>query len=142
MKKLIITAFIAVSGLAAFAQTPSENKNQAEIEFDTEVHDFGIIPQGVPATYTFTFKNTGKDPLIITNATATCGCTTPEWTREPIKKGEKGYIKATYNAANPGVFTKQVTVLSNGKRGTVMLTLKGDVKTPEHVTPTATPAGK
>jgi hypothetical protein len=130
MKKIIISAFL-IFGAAYFsqAQTPaSNNPDQADIEFEKEVHDFGVIPQNVPATYTFVFKNTGKEPLIITNASASCGCTTPEWTREPIKKGEKGFVKATYNAASPGVFNKTVTVVTNGKKQTVTLILKGDVK--------------
>jgi archaellum component FlaG (FlaF/FlaG flagellin family) len=140
MRKIIITAFVAVLGLAtANAQTPAqgatENKNQADITFDKEVHDFGIIPQGVPASYTFYFKNSGKEPLIITNASASCGCTQPEWTKEPIKPGQKGYIKATYNAAAAGPFTKSVTVMSNAKRSTVVLTIKGEVKAPAEASP-------
>ena len=134
MKKFIITAFIAVAGVfAANAQTVTpqqpENKNQAEATFEKEVHDFGIIPQGVPATVTFYFKNTGKEPLIIKNAAASCGCTTPEWSKEPIKPGQKGFVKATYNAAAAGSFTKNVTVTSNGKKEQITLTLKGEVKT-------------
>jgi archaellum component FlaG (FlaF/FlaG flagellin family) len=135
MKKLIISAFVAFAGLtAANAQTPAvpapENKNQAEITFDKEVHDFGVIPQNIPATYTFYFKNTGKEPLIITQAAASCGCTTPEWTKDPIKPGQKGFIKATYNATNVGAFNKSVTVMSNAKRSTVALAIKGEVKVP------------
>lgn len=140
MKKLIITALVAVATFMssnAIAQkttnpepTPisQENPNQADISFEKETHDFGNIPQGVPATYTYVFKNTGKEPLIITNAAAGCGCTTPEWTKEPIKPGQKGYVKATYNAASPGPFNKTVTVMSNGKKSNVILYLKGDVK--------------
>ncbi len=129
----MITAFVAFTGVfAAQAQTPAapatENKNQAEITFDKETHEFGIIPQNVPATYTFTFKNTGKEPLIITNAAASCGCTTPEWTKEPIMPGKKGFVKATYNAASIGVFNKAVTVMSNAKKSQVTLYIKGDVK--------------
>ena len=140
MKKFIITAFIAVAGLAANAQTPAgevpvENKNQADITFDKEVHDFGVIPQGTPASFTFTFKNSGKEALIVTNAQASCGCTTPDWTKEPIKKGGKGFVKATYNAASIGPFTKQITVMSNGKKSTVILTIKGEVKAPEYINP-------
>jgi archaellum component FlaG (FlaF/FlaG flagellin family) len=134
MKKLILTAIIAFGGLLSVnAQTPdvqapaSDNK-VAEIKFDKETHDFGAIPQGTPATYEFVFKNTGKTPLIITNASASCGCTTPDWTREPIKPGKTGTVKATYNAASPGPFTKSVTVVSNAKNSTVILYLKGDVK--------------
>jgi archaellum component FlaG (FlaF/FlaG flagellin family) len=133
MKKLIISSFVALATTVYVnAQTTpaTENKDQAEITFDKEIHDFGTIPQNVPATYTFTFKNTGKEPLIITSVSASCGCTQPEWSKEPIKKGEKGFVKATYNAASPGAFNKTVTVVSNGKRGTVVLTLKGEVKAP------------
>ncbi len=140
MKKFIITAIIAVSGITAYAQTaageaPTENKNQAEIVFDKEIHDFGVIPQGTPASFTFTFKNGGKESLIVTRASASCGCTTPEWTKEPIKKGGKGFVKATYNAASVGPFTKQVTVESNGKKPTTILTIKGEVKAPEYINP-------
>lgn len=137
MKKFIITAFVAFSGiLAVNAQTTppaAENPNQADIVFDKETHDFGVVPQNIPATYNFTFKNTGKEPLIITNAAASCGCTTPEWTKEPILPGKKGFVKATYNAAALGSFTKTVTVMSNAKKATVTLYIKGDVKTPAEV---------
>jgi hypothetical protein len=137
MKKLIITAFVAVASLMSLnsnAQTGTTipaavvNPNQADISFEKETHDFETIPQGVPASYTFVFKNSGKEPLIITNAAAGCGCTTPEWTKEPIKAGGKGYVKATYNAASPGPFNKTVTVMSNGKKSSVILYIKGDVK--------------
>lgn len=136
MKKLILTAVIAIGGMfAANAQTTTtpdaQPANQAEVKFEKETHDFGNIPQGTPATYTFTFENTGKTPLIITNASASCGCTTPEWSKEPIKPGKKGFVKATYNAAAPGPFTKSVTVMSNAKTSTVILYLKGDVKPAE-----------
>lgn len=139
MKKFMITAFVAVSSiLAANAQTApaTENKSTAEITFDKETHDFGIVSQNVPATYTFMFKNTGKEPLIITTAQASCGCTTPEWTKEPIMPGKKGFIKATYNAASLGVFNKAVTVNSNAKTPSVVLYIKGDVKVPSEGVPT------
>ncbi len=133
MKKLIITAFVAVgvvflTNSQTVAPQKPVDKNIPTISFDKETHDFGNIPQGVPASYTFIVTNTGKTPLIITNAAASCGCTTPEWTKEPIKPGAKGFIKATYNAATPGPFMKTVTVTSNASRDVVTLTLKGDVK--------------
>lgn len=151
MKKLIITAFVAVAATFSVkaqevaAQKPVD-KNVPEIVFEKETHDFGVIPQGVPASYTFIVSNKGKTPLIITNAAAGCGCTTPEWTKEAIKPGGKGFIKATYNAASPGAFTKTVTVTSNASRETVTLTIRGEVKTGNQgvqvVPPTAAPAGK
>lgn len=137
MKKLIITAFVAIGSIGALsAQTaPVENKNQAEISFDKEIHDFGVIPQNQPVTYMYYFTNTGKEPLIVTNVTASCGCTTPEWSKEPIPPKKKGYIKATYNAAAAGPFSKNVTVLSNAKRNTVVLTLKGEVRNATEIKP-------
>jgi hypothetical protein len=147
MKKIIITACIAVSAVfASNAQTtapapaaPAANPNQAEITFDKMVHDFGVTPQGTPASYTFYLKNTGKEALIITSASASCGCTTPEWTKDPIKPGGKGFVKATYNAANVGPFNKTVTVLSNAKNPTVTLTIKGEVKVASEATPNQSP---
>jgi len=130
---LVIFSFLSVS---LFAQT--DNPNQADIKFEKETHDFGVIPQGTPVTYLFVFKNTGKSPLIITSASASCGCTTPDWSREPIKPGREGFVKATYNAASPGDFTKSVTVMSNAKRSTVILYLKGTVK-PTDIKPLETP---
>lgn len=130
MKKFILTAFVAFAGIGTLlAQTPATNdENAPEIKFEKETHDFGTIPQGIPVTYEFKFKNNGKTPLILTNASASCGCTTPDWTKEPIKPGKTGFVKATYNAASPGEFTKSVTVQSNAKNSTVILYLKGNVK--------------
>ncbi len=133
MKKLILTALIAIGGVITTSAQTAEpvNEKAPEIKFTSETHDFGTIPQGTPATYEFTFKNTGKTNLIITSASASCGCTTPEWTKEPIKPGKTGYVKATFNAAASGPFTKSVTVNSNAKNSQVLLYLKGDVKPTE-----------
>lgn len=131
MKKLLLITAIALGftfGTKAQTAPAQDNPNQADISFEKETHDFGTIPQGTPVTYTFDVKNTGKEPLIITSASASCGCTTPEWTKEPIMPKKSGYVKATYNAAAPGDFTKSVTVMSNAKRSTVILYLKGTVK--------------
>lgn len=137
MKKLMIAAFVAVAGIystsAQVAPAP-ENKNAPVITFDKEVHDFGNVALNQPASYTFTFKNTGKEPLIITNAAASCGCTTPEWTKEPIMPGKKGFVKATYNSASMGVFNKAVNVSSNAKNANVTLYIKGDVKPADQIT--------
>jgi len=105
---------------AAPAQNPDVMK------FKEEVHDFGTVPQGKPVTTEFSFKNTGKEPIVIQNVHASCGCTTPEWTKEPVLPGKTGTVKATYNAAAAAPFTKTVTVTSN--MGTKMLTIKGVVE--------------
>ncbi|MFN4144322.1 MAG: DUF1573 domain-containing protein [Runella sp.] len=97
------------------------------IKFTKLEHDFGKIEQGKPVSYVFEFTNTGTEPLVLGNVSASCGCTTPEWTREPIPPKGTGKIKATYNAGSMGPFNKSVTVPSNAENGTIYLTLKGEV---------------
>lgn len=134
MKKVFFSAALlfglALAGQAQNTTTPApqENKNAPEFQFEEETHDFGNIPQGTPVTCTFNFKNIGKEPLTISNVSKSCGCTTPEWTKEPIQPGKSGYVKATYNAAAAGSFTKTLTVSSNAKTPTKVLTIKGFVQ--------------
>ena len=94
------------------------------------VHDFGDIKESDgPVSHSFTVLNNGELPLVITRVIATCGCTTPEWTKEPIAPGKTGEIKATYDTnGRPGPFIKTISVDSNGKTGNYVLTIKGDVK--------------
>ncbi|MDP1763842.1 MAG: DUF1573 domain-containing protein [Sediminibacterium sp.] len=126
MKKIILAFVIAIGfANAGFSQATT---NQADISFTQSTFDFGVIPQGTPVTHVFSFKNTGKDPLVLSNVTASCGCTTPEWPKEPVKPGATATIKATYNAASPGVFNKQITIISNAKNAQTILTIKGEVK--------------
>jgi archaellum component FlaG (FlaF/FlaG flagellin family) len=97
-----------------------------QIKFEKTTHDFGSIPQGTPVTTTFTFKNTGKAPLVLSNVQASCGCTTPSYTKEPIAPGKTGTITATYNAASVGQFNKSITVTSNAGEPVVLM-LQGTV---------------
>lgn len=151
MKKTILLASMLFAAVAVNAQetkvaatsseqaAPAENKNQAEIKFDEEEFNFGTIKQGDKAEHTFTFTNTGKEPLIITNAAGSCGCTVPVWTKEPIKKGEKGTIQVTFNSAGKqGMQDKTITITSNAVTTTKVLHLKGNVEVPP-AQPTATP---
>ncbi len=120
MKKLLLTLTVVLVGaVAAIAQ------NGPKITFKESMFDYGNIPHNVPASHEFVFTNTGNAPLIITNAKAGCGCTTPDYPKEPIQPGKTGIIKVTYNAATMGGFTKTVTVDSNG--GQITLTIKGTV---------------
>jgi Protein of unknown function (DUF1573) len=95
-----------------------------------KVHNFGKIPQGRPTTYVFEIVNTGTEPLKLANVQASCGCTTPEWSRDPIAPGATADIKVGYNAYAEGSFTKQVTIFYANNH-TKTLTITGEVyKTP------------
>ncbi|HEX9956936.1 MAG TPA: DUF1573 domain-containing protein [Fibrella sp.] len=99
--------------------------------FAKEAHDFGKVEQGKPVTHVFTFKNTGTAPIVVTDAVASCGCTKPSWSKEPVAPGQTGQVSATFNAAGMGPFNKTVTVTSNAKTSTIYLTLKGEVVSKE-----------
>ncbi|GAA4464609.1 DUF1573 domain-containing protein [Nibrella saemangeumensis] len=97
------------------------------MKFKKETHDFGKVEQGKPVTHVFEFTNTGTDPVVIADAVASCGCTKPTFSREPIMPGKTGSISATYNAAAMGGFNKSVTVTSNAETPSIVLYLKGEV---------------
>jgi Protein of unknown function (DUF1573) len=127
---------------AATATPAVENKNQAEIKFEALEFNFGTIKQGDKVEHTFTFTNAGKEPLIITDARGSCGCTVPVWPKEPIRKGEKGTIAVTFNSAGKmGMQDKTVTITSNGKTNPVVLHVKGNILAAENAdAPAVTPA--
>ena len=99
------------------------------MQFASTKHSFGKIAQNIPKTYIFTFKNVSAKPLVVEIATAECGCTTPEYPKQPIAKGKEGQIKVTYNAAAPGAFSKKVTVKFAGVDEPTVLTIEGVVIT-------------
>ncbi len=113
-----------------------ENNNVIEttkpvMAFPSESHDFGEVPEGEKYTHEFTFTNNGKEPLIISNVKASCGCTTPEWPKEPIMPGETSAITAVYNSkGRPGPFNKSITITSNAYKPTKRLFIKGKVTSP------------
>jgi len=96
----------------------------AKIEFSKETHDYGTVKYGEDGTCQFEFKNTGDEPLIISNAKGSCGCTVPEFSKEPIAPGEKGVIKVKYDTKRPGPINKSVTVTSNAVNGSYDATTK------------------
>lgn len=97
------------------------------ISWKSDTVDVGEIPQGTPKMIEFSFKNTGDKEIIITNVRTTCGCTASDYTKEAIAPGKYGFVKATYNAAVKGSFTKTVTVTTNAEETVKVLTLKGVV---------------
>lgn len=107
----------------------SAQQKMASISFEGQTHDFGNIKEeaGV-VSYDFVFTNTGSQPLIINRVTASCGCTTPSWTKEPVPPGGKGYVKIAYNPKNrPNKFNKSATVYTNANRNVVSLRVSGNV---------------
>ena len=124
MKRLVLI-FAVVLGFVLNASAQGGAK--AEFKFNEEKHDFGKIPQGKPVTTQFVFTNVGAEPLILTSVQPTCGCTIADYTKTPVKKGEKGFISITYNAAVPAPFSKPITVTSNAKTPQKTLIIKGEV---------------
>ncbi len=106
-----------------------QSNAQGAIKFKAEKHDFGKIVEGTQASYSFEFTNTGKAPVVISNVQPSCGCTTTEWTREPIMPGKTGKVTASYNSAGrPGNFNKTITVVNNGEVSQIILTIQGSVE--------------
>lgn len=97
------------------------------IVFEKLEHDYGTIAQGSDGNTEFKFTNKGKSPLVLSNVRASCGCTTPEWTKTPVNPGDKGVITVKYNTDLPGSFNKSITVTSNAANSSVMLRIKGNV---------------
>ncbi len=130
MKKAFYSILLLLSiSIGANAQEiQPANPNAAEMSFESDIHDFETIKHGGNGVYEFKFKNTGKEPLIISNAAGSCGCTVPTWPKEPIKKGETGVIKVSYDTKRVGSFTKTVTITSNAKTNPKILTIKGVVE--------------
>lgn len=140
MKKIVFTvASLVLCSVFTQAQTvvtpatssaaPATNTaSHAEMTFETDVHDFGTIQQGANGTWEFKFKNTGTEPLIITEAKGSCGCTVPTYPQNiPIKPGETQIIRVTYDTKRVGNFTKTVNVYANTKQHVTVLTIKGTV---------------
>ncbi len=125
MRKIIF-----LLSLAGFLSPLMSQTLQPKISFTETLHDFGKFKEADgKVTHKFEFINTGGENLIIQKVTASCGCTAPQWTREPVPPGGKGFVAATYNpAGRPGSFRKYVTVISNTNPGSVRLTITGEVE--------------
>ena len=131
MKKIlcILTVLLGFTMIskAQDAQPAQPNPKAPVISFEKTVHDFGEIIQGDNGDCEFVFKNTGKEPLIITNVRSSCGCTVPQKPEEPIMPGKKSSIKVHYDTNRIGTISKTVTVTSNATEPEIHLQLKGNV---------------
>lgn len=99
-----------------------------ELQFEKTEHDFGVINEGDVVETVFSFTNSGKSELIITSAKGSCGCTVPEWPREPIMPGEKGQIKVKFNSdRKPNLQQKNITLVTNTDQGKEIIKIKAQV---------------
>lgn len=130
MRQYILTLLLLATSVVGFAQKEVKQRDKGEMKFEKTTHDFGVFAQDTAVvTYDFVFTNVGKSPLIIHQASASCGCTVPEYTLEPIMPGCKGKISVTYNGKGkrPGVFRKSITIHNNGKHTPVRLYIEGEM---------------
>ena len=138
MKKVILTFGMMLLAVMAFEVNAQATATAAkaiqvggaEISFEKEVHDYGVMEQNGNGQCEFVFTNTGTEPLLITNARGSCGCTVPEWPREPIAPGASSAIKVKYDTKRIGLINKSVTITSNGETSTKIIRIKGEVKAP------------
>ncbi len=124
MHKLLLSFAILLLGFGVQAQ-----QAKPAISFEEEIFDFGEVKEdGGTVTHTFTFTNKGEQPLIVHNVRASCGCTSPDWTRQPIQPGKRGFVKVTFDPRNrPGNFNKSAIVSTNGTEPTKVLRITGKV---------------
>lgn len=133
MKVIKISLVALTLSLMSFSVLPTQMQSTiktvvaSSISWKSDSVDVGTIPQGTPKAIEFEFKNTGDKAIIITNVKPACGCTAADYTKDPIAPGKTGYVKATYNAAAAGAFTKTVTVTTNAEETPKVLTFKGTV---------------
>jgi hypothetical protein len=129
LKSLLICLFLIGTIALVNAQTVNTqvNSTDPEISFDKVVHDYGTIKKGSDGSCNFTFKNKGKEPLILSDVRSSCGCTVPTWPKEPVMPGQSGVIKVVYDTKKVGGISKTITVISNATNSTVVLSIKGSV---------------
>ncbi len=117
-----------VNNPATASKSVDPKENVPAYEFESEEHDFGTIIQGESVSFAFKFKNSGKGDLVIRSANGSCGCTVPEFPKDPVKPGESALINVTFNSeGKEGLQNKTVTLIANTIPNTHVLTIKGNV---------------
>lgn len=116
---------------SAVAKVEEPVRTPTTIKFDNIKYDWGTVKQGDAMNHTFKFTNTGKSPLVISNAKASCGCTVPNWTKDPVAPGKTGEIKVKFDSSGKnGAVTKTITVTANTEPENTVLTITGKVDAP------------
>lgn len=126
-----ITSDLINNPISALDSTAVDKDNLPFFEFEEEVKDFGKITQGESVKTVFKFRNVGKSNLIISSAQGSCGCTVPQWPKEPIKPGERGEIEVVFNSeGKSGLQNKTITLVANTIPNTKVIALKGEILAP------------
>lgn len=132
MKNSILSLVLIFAGGITTTAVAQQLIQGAAIEFEQEVHDYGNIPQGANGTYSFVFTNTGTEPLLISNAKGSCGCTVPTWPQEPIAPGASAKLDVTYDTQRIGAISKTVTINSNAVNEPIkVIRIAGNVLAPD-----------
>lgn len=133
MKKVLLFFVLIFSGTIIFAQTNSplpkapENPNAPVISFEETLFDYGTIEQNSDGTHDFNYTNTGKEPLVFSTVRSSCGCTVPEWSKEPLLSKKQGKISVKYDTKRLGSFNKTISIYSNAKEPMTVLRITGEV---------------
>ena len=133
MRKIFLSLILSVGvlfGLQAQTNEQEQKGTQAEITFDKEVHDYGTIERNANGECVFTYTNTGKAPLILSNVRSSCGCAVPKWSREPLMPGQSASMTVRYNTASVGPINRTIVVQSNASKNRVVLRITGKVVQP------------
>lgn len=128
LRLLSLTLIIALCAVIADAGKKRE-EGKARVSFEEQVFDFGNVKEnGGPVSHDFEFVNVGNGNLVIVDATAECGCTRPDFPKNPVAPGKRGKVRVTYNPiGRPGAFDKQVTIKTNGQPRKIRLKVRGNV---------------
>ena len=122
------TGSTAITPVNAQATQVADPSTQGAFAFPEMEYDFGVINEGQVVEHLFKFTNSGQAPLVISNITASCGCTSPDWTKTPVKPGEEGFVKVVFNsAAKSGAQAPTVSIQANTNPNVTRLQLKGTV---------------
>lgn len=125
---VLLTCGYALAGCGSATGSKDGDKYPViEFENDTYKYDFGKVVRGESVSHVFKFKNTGKAPLVIADVATSCGCTTPEYTKQPVMPGQKGEVKVTFNGEGFERFTKSVTLMLNTRKGREILYITGTI---------------
>jgi hypothetical protein len=128
MKKSILSLLVLAFAAMTSSAIAQEVRKGAVIEFEKDVHDYGDIDYQGNGTYSFVFSNTGTEPLMISQAKGSCGCTVPSWPKEPIAPGASAKIDVTYDTKRVGAISKSVTITSNAVNTPIkVIRIKGNV---------------